>query len=500
MNLFPPPEMPAPAPPAPPTSPDDWFAPPARRRGRVLPIVLVVATIAVLTGAGTYWKFGRSSGPSYPKGWDPRIASLVPVVERIRGLDFKHPVRVEFLSDAAFNKQVSKSPASLSKKDRQDLNNSVAFLRALGLVNGNVDLLSSVNQAQTEGVLAYYQPSDKTIRIKGTSLDLATRVTLAHEMTHVLQDQHFDLQKLQHLDNNDESGAIDTLIEGDAEWVKNTYVESLSAADQREYQTENDAQDAKTNYNGIPAVIQIMFSSPYEFGPAFVEVLRDNGGQTALDAAFTKPPTDEQQIFDPVTFINHVDAAKVAKPTPPAGAKVFDSGTFDPNGWFIMLSERIDPHEALQAADGWGGDQYISYHTADNHTCQQTRFVGASPAATATMQRALGDWMHALPVKIASVRQDASSLLFQSCDPGTKVHLSTGRSLNAFVLPIARVGILQDLLKNRVPLATADCIANRIVATSTVKELNDPTGAAYTSASGRRTLAEIAIACRQQNG
>jgi hypothetical protein len=304
---------------------------------------------------------------------------------------------------------------------------------------------------------------------------------------------------LRHLDNNDESGAIDTLIEGDAEWVKNSYVESLSTADQREYQKENDAQDAKTNYKGIPPVIQIMFSSPYEFGPAFVEVLRDNGGQAALDAAFTKPPTDEQQVFDPVKFIDGVDAAKVAKPTSPAGAKVFDSGTFDPNGWFIMLSERIDPHEALQAADSWGGDQYISYHTAENRTCQQTRFVGATPAGTATMERALNDWIRALPVNIASVRRDGTSLLFQSCDPGTKVHLATGKSLDAFALPIARVGILEDLLKNRVSLANADCMANRIVATSTVEELNDPTGAAFTSAAGRQKLTHIALACRQQN-
>ena len=370
----------------------------------------------------------------------------------------------------------------------------------IGLVNGNVNLLSSLNQAQTEGVLAYYQPSDKTIRIKGTSLDLATRVTLSHEMTHALQDQYFDLQKLQHLDNDDESGAIDALIEGDAEWVKNSYVESLSAADQREYEKESDAQDAKANFDGVPPFIQIMFGSPYEFGPALVQVLRTTGGQSALDAAFKKPPSDEQQIFDPVKFIDHVDAMKVAEPTPPPGAKVFDRGTFDPDGWFIMLSERIDPHEALQAPDAWGGDHYISYDTASNQTCEQTRFVGASPAGTATMQRALGDWVRALPVKTASVRRDGSSLVFQSCDPGPKAHVATGRSLDAFTLSVARVGILEVLVKDGAPLAAADCMANRIVATSTIAQLNDPTGAAYSSASGRANLAAIGLACRQQTG
>ena len=33
--------------------------------------------------------------------------------------------------------------------------------------------------------------------MRGTTLDVEHRVTIAHELTHVLQDQHFDLPKLQ---------------------------------------------------------------------------------------------------------------------------------------------------------------------------------------------------------------------------------------------------------------------------------------------------------------
>src|SRR5262249_29295993 len=133
MDLFPPPERPAAQNPFAahsPGQPEAWSTPPpAKRRRRVWPIVLVVVLVVALAAGGTYWKFGRSSGPSYPKAWDPRVANLVSFVEQSRGLTFKHPVKVEFLSEAAFKKKVSTSPDSLSKKDRQDLENSVAFLR-----------------------------------------------------------------------------------------------------------------------------------------------------------------------------------------------------------------------------------------------------------------------------------------------------------------------------------------------------------------------------------
>jgi hypothetical protein len=317
-------------------------------------------------------------------------------------------------------------------------------------------------------------------------------------MTHALQDQHFDLQKLQHMNDDDASGAIDALVEGDATWVENSYIDSLSPTDKAAYDKQSDAQGSQADFKGVPPVIQIEQSLPYELGPALVEVLRDSGGQSALDAAFTKPPSDEAQIFDPIKFVHHSAAQKVAKPAAPAGAKVFDSGTFDADGWFIMLSERIDAHEALRAADGWGGDEYISYRTAANRTCERTSFVGDTAADTTTMQNALSEWVRALPVKTASVQREGSSLLFQSCDPGTKVKLATGHSMNAIALPIARTELLQVLLKQDVPLDASNCIANRVVDTSTIAQLNDPTGAAFTSPAGRSKIIAIATECRRQ--
>jgi hypothetical protein len=477
--------------------------PEARPRRHTARNVVVMVLVLALLGMGGYWQFGRSKSASvsYPAQWDPRVAGLVAFVEHTRGLTFEHPVRVEFMTEAAFKKRVTTSPDSMSKKDRANLENEVGFLRALGLVSGHLDLLAAVNQTSSEGVLAFYDPTDKVIHIRGTKLDIATRVTVVHEMTHALQDQHFNLLKLQKMNHDDESGSIQALVEGDATQVENAYVDKLSAADKAAYDAQSAAQGAQANFKGVPPVLQIMFGAPYEFGPPLVEVLRAKGGQASLDHAFRYPPMSQEQIFDPVKFINYDKPEKVAQPSAPARAKVFDRGTFDPIGWYVMLSERIDAHRALQAVDGWGGDQYIAYHTSDNRLCQRTRYQGETPADTDTMQHALDSWMQALPVKTASVTRDGSTLLFESCDPGEAVKVATGHSMQAIALPASRVALLQSILHDGgVSLDTAQCIADRVVETSTVAQLNDPDGAAFTSPEGQARLHGIAVACKAQNG
>src|SRR3954447_9917315 len=121
---------------APPVVPS-WRPPPAPPRARRwFPLLLVVALIASASGAA-YW-ISQRRGPSYPKHWDPRVANLVSFVETERGLQFDHPVSVEFVPVQQFKKDVTTSDASLSAADRKEMRDVVSFLRALGLVEGKV--------------------------------------------------------------------------------------------------------------------------------------------------------------------------------------------------------------------------------------------------------------------------------------------------------------------------------------------------------------------------
>ena len=81
----------------------------------------------------------------------------------------------------------------------------------------------------------------KEIVIRGTKLDVSHRVTLAHELTHVLQDQYFDLPAIQQRASTDDertggsSGAVTALIEGDASRVEHEYLKGFLALQRKQY-------------------------------------------------------------------------------------------------------------------------------------------------------------------------------------------------------------------------------------------------------------------------
>src|SRR5581483_11965054 len=106
----------------------------AKKRLGTGAVIGLVLAIGVVAGIGGTWIRGTDSdsGPTYPSAWDPRVASLAAYVEEHRGLKFKHPVYVEFLSDAEFVKQVTDDGSDLSAADKQDLTNEQSMLRGLG--------------------------------------------------------------------------------------------------------------------------------------------------------------------------------------------------------------------------------------------------------------------------------------------------------------------------------------------------------------------------------
>src|SRR5207248_655356 len=149
-----------------------------------------------------------------------------------------------YLPSNEFEKLIG-DDSNLTKADRDRVTRDEAVFRALGFIGGKVDLLRAYETHQSSDTLAYYDPDRQEIIVRGTTLDAAHRVTVAHELTHVLQDQHFDLRKLQKRADASETGdvsALTALIEGDAVRIQDDYRQELTPTEQKEYQRENDAE------------------------------------------------------------------------------------------------------------------------------------------------------------------------------------------------------------------------------------------------------------------
>lgn len=442
---------------------------PPHRRSRRRPIILGIVALLVVgaaTAAGVWW---LQRGPDYPDQWDAKVKPYVDYVEKERGLKFEHPVYVDFLTDAEFDKQVTSTDSDLDDKDRKEVRRFEGMLRALGLLPAGVDLLDAVNELSRGSVIGLYDYEDKRIRMRGTTLTLPVRSTLVHELTHVLQDQHYDLEEVAEEQEKDEDTAAESvwqgLVEGDADRVEEAWAASLPKA-QRVALTKAQAAQSKASDKAIakvPPFLSTSLAAPYALGGGLLQLAVALHGKGAVDDLFASPPPTEEALVDPWTHLadkqgrKPVDAPKLAD-----GEKEFDAGSFGAPSLLFVLAERIDPLRALTATDGWGGDQYVAFERG-GRSCVRLDYVGDNPGHTTELRAALQTWVARGPRGFASVRPHGDGLRFESCDPGKRARKGTGGSREALQLAVVRTQLGAEVVPQGLPRKFVRCYVDRIV-------------------------------------
>jgi hypothetical protein len=452
----------------PPWSPPGTDGSPAGPTRRWLIVGLVVALVASVAGVAG-WKLTRPDGPSFPSAWDPRVTDLVDFVEREHDLRFRHPVHVDFLPEAEFRELVTGKESDLTAEDRQDIEAGAGMLRALGLVDSDVDLFKAVNQLTGEGTLAFYHLESKRIRVRGTELNIKMRGTLVHELTHALQDQVFDLQRDFTLEAQNET--FPPVYEGDAERIQSAWVATLSEAELAQYGEDEAAEAEGIDVTGVPEAVSVFFSAPYQLGEPFIQLVVKAGGERAVDKVLESPPSSDAQLFDPFRYLFDDGPAIVDVPKLADGEQRTDDGPFGAFGLFMVLAQRLDAHQALAAVDAWGGDAYVSFQRGGRH-CVRAAFTGEDRAGTARIGDALDAWVAAMPSGSASVVRDTDLIELNSCDPGSAATTpEPGRLSSALTLPIFRSYIGIGILEATDSKELARCSANYLVTSFSSAEL-----------------------------
>ena len=290
------------------------LAQPARAPGRSFgrQVVSLLVVVAVFAGIIYYQHRPKSAASRAALGWaaewDPEVADLVTFVETERGLKFTSPVGVDFIAPEAFDKAIGTANARRADEPADDPHG--VLLRALGL-SPTTSADAAVSAATTttidpqsgkgsSPVVGLYNPATHRIRVRGSDLTAATKATLVHELTHALQDQHFDLDALYAgATTNTQAAAIHAAIEGDAVAVEDAYAQ------------KSDVTPA------VPAAAVTLAPAPAASDAPPVDATVDpavDAGAAPLDAAVPADPAAPDPAVDP------------AAPSAPAVPATSDTG------------------------------------------------------------------------------------------------------------------------------------------------------------------------------
>jgi hypothetical protein len=424
-------------------------------RGPLAALVVMALVVASLAAVSL-----RGGDSTYPEAWDPRIEPLARFVEQEHGGVFRHPVYVDFVEESSFEATSPPEQGDEAEAQLRDVQ-AAGMFRALGLMSGELDLGKTTTDMAADAVLAFYDDETKRITMRGTDLDASMRMTLVHELTHAMQDQHLDLGGVRASLDGDQHDGFQAIVEGDAERVAYRYYTSMSDSDQNSIADAESAsaEGGASVYDAYPPTLVALFTAPYSLGHPLAELLDTFGDPDAIDQAILDPPHSSEFMLSPFDYIDGPAPQTVAMPAIAADEKEFEKGVMGPLAWYLMLEQRLGEKVALAATDGWGGDSYIAFER-DGKVCVRAAIRGDTPEARDHLAATFAAWNAAMG-GTAQIRA-ADDLLFESCDPGAaaKFNPSPDAAYGPLVLPTVRSLMAVGMAGGDVPRDRIQCASH----------------------------------------
>jgi hypothetical protein len=334
-----------------------------------------------------------------PRGEElpPAIAKVADEVEQVRGLRFKRGVSAEAVSQKEIAKLLHEGLDQGFPED--EANRTAQAWAAIGVIPAGTDLRKAVEDFNSSQVIGFYDDdAGKLVILGDASLSPYQRFILAHELTHALQDQNFDLGRLDQLDRTCQDERVEaflSLSEGDAtetavRWAQQT----LTAGEIMEFDRE--ASDFTPPPSSVPPFVQNLLIWPYAPGRAFVQALLAEGGDQAVDQAFEDPPDTTEQILHPEKFPSDQPVQLNVSDFGPRLGDGWKDLDFEDvgEGWFrLMLQLRIPDASAAAASAGWDGGQYRAWTDADGHTAVVMDTAWDTDRDATEFARAMDNWL-----------------------------------------------------------------------------------------------------------
>lgn len=436
-------------------------------RRRVVPIVLLV--VALLGGVGgAIALVGRDA----PVEWDPEIRPLASFVEETRGGRFEEPVEIVFNSHEDYEAHFA---IDRGEEDPHELARSVAQLRALGFVAGDLDLIDTSETLNQEGTAGFYSQEDGRIHIKGErkSFDRRMQVILVHELTHAYDFQHFDLDLADDdFANSGEEFAYRAVVEGSAQLVEEEYVLTWPEAEQEEYfngELDGAAADEESakELDALPSIFLEAMGMPYAVGPRFIEALRlasdDERLGRAIDRALRSLPASEEHIVRPETYLRGQKVTKVDATALEKGESSTDvADDFGQISLALLLAPHVGADRAWSAVEGWAGDATSYYREGDDGpACVRIDVEFDDKGRASAFAEQARRWESAMAG--SSVEQDDERVTLDACDPGPNGPAVKDAEPSLTQSLVLRADLVNSWVSEGADVEAAACVSDHLI-------------------------------------
>src|SRR5580692_39494 len=263
-------------------------------------------------------------------------------------------------------------------------------MKKFGLLPREFNLREFVVKANGKQIAAYYDDETKTISMLNWIPLERQAPILAHELTHALQDQNYDLkawlnaargtpQAGEKKDSNpeiddDSAGARRAVVEGQAQIVFVDYIlaplgRSLQNTPGLIYQMEEPAVKASADsqlLHDAPMILREVGTFPYREGLIFEGELLEKGGKAmAFSGVFARPPRNTHEVLQPIAYINREKLSPVRIPDVQQILSdkyaVYDSGGIGELDVRALLKTYGNRKEAETLAGSWQGGAYLAF-------------------------------------------------------------------------------------------------------------------------------------------
>jgi hypothetical protein len=348
--------------------------------------------------------------------------------------------------------------AQLEKQEYvQRLAHSEMTMKKFGFLPRDFDLRDFLLKATAHDLAAYYDDETKTISLLNWVPAEQQEPILAHELTHALQDQNYDLKawmkrgvgtsaasandKVEPAENDEATDARRAVVEGQAMVV---YVDYLLAPMGRNlqntpgliYQMEEPAVKAAADselLHDAPMILREGGTFPYREGLIFEGELLEHGGkQLAFPGPFLRPPANTHEVLDPQAYIAREKLPPVRipdlKPLLGASYEMYDSGNVGELDVRALLEQYGPRKVAEDLSMLWQGGAYAVFRQT-NKTAATTDLPKTADLSLFYVSRwktpeAARYFTHLYSNAVAQRYQSASQETAAACE-GTKCPVAT---------------------------------------------------------------------------